>query len=72
MTESVKQNMDRHQVTVDGLFSEDRQEECSHTPDNLVEYIGIEESSNGLCKHFRCRCGKEIIEVFGFQGMREL
>ena len=67
-----KQKIDRHQASFDMLDDKETHEECIHTPDDIIEYLGMEEISNGIGKHFRCRCGKEIIEVYGFQKIREL
>ncbi len=70
-----KQDTDRRQASFDMhdvLDGKVIHEECLHTPDDMMDYLGMEESGNGIGKHFRCRCGKEVIEVYGFQEMREL
>ena len=74
MIESVqKQDTDSHHLDMhDVLDEKEIQDGCFHTPDDMIEYLGIEENGNGIAKHFKCRCGKEVIEVYGFQEAREL
>ena len=67
-----KQDMDRHQVTFGEIDQKDVQKVCIHTPFDMTEYLGMVETNNGIEKHFRCRCGKEVIEVFNFGQIREI
>lgn len=71
MTESVQQNdMDRYQDTIfDGAKEMD--DECFHTPDDMIEYLGMDEDNNGITKHFKCRCGKNVIEEYGFREIKD-
>ena len=72
MIESAQQqDMNRHQ---DIIFDEakEMENECFHTPDDMNEFLGMEEIGDGISKHFKCRCGKEVIEIYSFQGEREL
>jgi len=72
MTESVQQNeINRFQ---DIIFDEAKEilDECFHTPDDMIDYLGMDEVNNGIAKHFKCRCGKEVIEMYDFQETREL
>ncbi len=46
-----------------GLEGIDCEAECLHTPDKL-DYLGMDETNNGIVQYFECSCGKKVNELF--------